>query len=107
MDGLWCRVGCKAFDDVTSSVDEEFCEVPLDGLRAEYPRCGLGQVLVQRIGRCTVDINLRKYREGDLVIRLAELLNFLVGARLLTGKLIAGEPEYAKSLVVKLLIQLL
>lgn len=60
-----------------------------------------------RVGVGTVDINLLENGEGDSVIELAEGLNLILCARLLVGKLVAGEAEDDETLVGILLVELL
>ena len=55
----------------------------------------------------TVDLKLFAQRKGHTVIELAELGNFLFGARLLARKLVAGQSQNHQALVLVLLVQVL
>lgn len=48
----------------------------------------------------SIDVHFCQYREGDPVVELAEALDLVVGPRLLSQKLIAGEPQDDKALLV-------
>ena len=52
-----------------------------------------------------VNINFIEQREGDAVFGGAELLDFLIGARLLAAKLVAGKTEHSEALVFILLME--
>ena len=53
------------------------------------------------------DVRLREHRERDAEVRLAELGDLLVGARLLAGDVVGGEAEDHEALVAVLAIELL
>src|SRR5690606_1661634 len=71
----------------------ELGKVPLDPLRTED---ALGLVLepaVERVRALAVDLYLGEQREGDLIPRVAEGLNFCLVPRLLLAELVAREAQ--------------
>jgi len=84
--------------DLALRVQEELGEVPGDfvalqgGVRA--------QPLEQWDGSLAVDVDLRHQRERYVVIGLRPLLDLLVGAWFLVGKLVAGESVHLEPLIV-------
>lgn len=92
------------------AADEELLKVPLDGLDAHDTGLGVLEPLVQGVGAVTVNVNLAQDGERDAVVELAEGLDVVVGAGLLTTKLVAGETENDKVvgvLLPKVLVELL
>ena len=88
-------VGRVTFDWLSVLVDDEFCEIPLDGINQSSALFFL-QVLEKWVGVFAVDVNLIEQIEVDLAI-LNEALNFLSIARLLMTKLIARESENSQT----------
>ena len=67
---------------------------------------GLGfQVFIDGMRALTVDVDFLHQREGHAVVEAAELGDFLVGAWLLVGELVAGEADDDQTLVLVLLIE--
>lgn len=58
------------------------------------------QPLVDGCCLASIDVHFCQYRKGDPVVELAEALDLVVGPRLLSQKLIAGEPQDDKVLLV-------
>src|SRR6516162_1702797 len=98
-DPLRRRLRCEALDDSSLLVDQEFGEVPLDGV-AKQPAFLVLEELVQRVGAAAVDLDLREDREGHTVVELAERLNFGVGTGFLMTELIAREAKDFEAAVV-------
>ena len=78
------RSGGEASDDVAVATNHEFFKIPLD-------RSILSELLVQRCGFSTVDINFREQVERDIVFRLTEFDDFFFGPWFLSAELIARE----------------
>ena len=76
------------------TVDEEFCEIPLDGLGAQGARRFFLQVLVQRVCAAAVDLDFGHHGEADTIIELTKFLHLGIGAWLLRAKLITGQGQY-------------
>jgi hypothetical protein len=72
-------------------INDELCEVPLDGINQSSALFFL-QVLEQWMSFLAVDVKLLEQVEVYLAI-LHEALNFFGVARLLMTKLVAGESE--------------
>ncbi len=62
------------------------------------------EVLKDRIGIGAVDVGFSHQRERHTVVETAELLDLLVAARFLVGKLVAGETKDNKALVFIFLV---
>ena len=65
------------------------------------------QVLEQRIGVATVDLDLAKHGKADTVVQLAEFHDLVVAARVLLAKLVAGKAQNLQTLVLVLLVHFL
>lgn len=85
--------------------DEEFGEIPFDGVGDESA-CLRFEILENRICLASVHLDLVHDGEGDAIVELAS--GFCIAARawFLTRKLIAREAKYHKALVFVLLIEL-
>ena len=70
--------------------DEEFGEIPFDGIGEESTSLRF-EILENGIGFLAVHLNLLQDREGDAIVELAGGFCITACARFLTGKLIAGE----------------
>jgi len=73
--------------------NQEFLKVPLDALQAHEAGLLLLHPLPNGLGRLAVDLSLAEDLVGDFVADDAEVLDFLVGARVLAVELVAGEGE--------------
>lgn len=82
--------------------NEELLKVPLDPLQPQQTGFLILEPLVQGASLVTVDVNLGHDGKGDAIIDLAELLDFVVGARLLPTELVAREAQDDK--VVRVLL---
>ena len=90
---------------LTLSIDQEFCEIPLDGFRSKYPGLRRFQVTIKRMCLRTVDIDLRKQWKRHSVVQTAETQNFALGPGLLSSELIAGESQNHEALILVLFIK--
>src|SRR5579875_213267 len=98
--------GSVAGDDVALLVDEEFGEVPFDGIAQQAGLLAL-QKFVQWMRPLAVDLDLGENRKLDPVIELAKFFDLLVRARLLMAELIAWESEDFEAAIAVLGVQLL
>src|SRR3954454_23723676 len=80
-------------DDLSSSIHQEFGEIPFDG-RTEQAEFLVLQVFEQRMRLVAVDVDLGKHRKRDRIVARAELLDLRRVARLLAAELVAGKDEY-------------
>lgn len=99
-DFLRCHLRREALQHRSVATDQEFREVPDDvflALRVGEPRL---EELVDLAGAVTVDVDLRKHREGRPVFRSRELENFSIGSRFLRSKLVARKSENTESIIV-------
>ena len=87
--------GLETLDDFAVAVDEEFREIPFD-----VGRFLALQPYIERRGVGSVDINLGKLRERDMVGAGTEIVNVVVGTRRLTAELVAREVEDDEPLVL-------
>jgi hypothetical protein len=78
---------------LTILADEELLKVPLDALHAQETGLLLLHPLPHGLGLVAVDLGLAEHLVGDLVAEHAEVLDLLVGARVLAAELVAGEGE--------------
>ncbi len=89
-------------DDLAATIDEVLLEVPRD--LAGYIAVGVGRKeLVERTLILTLHRDLGEQLERDLPLLLAELLDFLVGSRLLITEVVGRKGENAETLVLVLL----
>lgn len=88
-------VGRVTFNWLSVLVDDELCEIPLDGIDQSSALFFL-QVLEKWMGVFSVDVNLIEQIEVDLAI-LNEALNFFGIAWLLMTELITGESENSQT----------
>jgi hypothetical protein len=79
--------------DLAVLADEELFKVPLDALQAHEARLLLLHPLPHGLGLVAVDLGLAEDFVSDLVAEHAEVLDLLVGARVLAAELVAGEGE--------------
>lgn len=77
--------------DLAVTADEELLEVPLDTLDAQDTGLLVLQPVPDGLGLVAVDVDLAQDGKTDTVVDLAKLLNLVVAARVLAGKLVAGE----------------
>ena len=94
-DGRHGGAGFETLDDLAVSVDEEFREVPFD-----VGRLLALQPYIKWRGVGSVDINLGKLRERDMVGAGTEIMNVVVGTRRLTAELVAREVEDDEPLIL-------
>src|SRR3954468_12369701 len=92
--------------DPSSSIDQEFGEIPFDG-RTEQAEFLVLQVFEQRMRLVAVDVDLGKHRKRDGIVAGAELLDLGGVARFLAAELIARKAEHGKAARRKLPMQLL
>ena len=85
--------------------DEEFGEIPFDGVGEESTSLRL-EILEYGIGFAAVHFDLMHDGEGDPIVELASGFCIAARARFLTRKLVAGEAKYHQALVFVLLIEL-
>ena len=90
---LWLRCACPAALDLSILSDKEFFKVPLDHLEAHNTRLLTLHPLPYGLRLVAVDVGLAKYGESDAIVDLAEALDLLVRARVLTTELVAREAE--------------
>lgn len=93
--------GPSALDGAVAA-DEELLKVPLDALEAHEAGFLLLEPLVEGRGAVAVDVDLLHDGEADAIVNLAEVLNVVVGAGLLSAKLVAGEAKDDKVVRVRL-----
>lgn len=89
----------------TIARDEEFGEIPFDGIGEESTSLRF-EILENGIGFATVHLNLVHDGEGDTIVELASGFCITARAWFLTSKLVAGEPQYHQPLVFVLLVEL-
>jgi hypothetical protein len=99
LDGLGRAGGSESRHDVPGAIDQELGEIPFDRGGPQQARPLRFQEREQRMSAIAVDVNLREQRKRDVVFVLAELVNLLLGARLLTAKLIARKPEHDETAI--------
>lgn len=85
--------------------DEEFGEIPFDGV-GEETACLRLEILEYGIGFASVHLDLLHDGEGDAIVELASRFCIAACAWFLTRKLVAGEAKYHQALVFVLLIEL-
>ncbi len=95
----------EAGKDLAVFADEELAEVPFDvsgegGFRA-------AKCLVEWVFLWAFDDDFIEQGEADAVFGGAELLDFLIAARFLTAKVVAGEAEDGEAVVREGLVQCL
>ena len=103
------RAGPAALD-LAVPADEKLLKVPLNHLEAHEAGLLLLEPFEDGVGAVAVDVNLLHDGEADAVVELAELLDLIVGARLLAAKLIAREAQDGKVirvLLLEILVELL
>ena len=85
--------------------DEEFGEIPFDGIGEESTSLRF-EIFENGIGFVAIYLNLVHDGEGDTIVELAS--GFCIAARawFLTRKLVAGEAKYHQPLVFVLLVEL-
>ena len=85
--------------------DEEFGEIPFDGISDESTRLRL-EIFENGISITAIHLDLLHDGEGDPIVQLASRFCIAACAWFLTRKLIAREAKYHKALVFVLLIEL-
>lgn len=80
-------------NNLAITANQELLEVPLDTLETHDTRLLRLHPLEQRSSLVAVDIKFAENRERDTVVDLAERLDLIVGAGILTTELIAGEAD--------------
>ena len=89
-------------DDLAAAIDEVLLEVPRD--LAGYLPVGVGRKeFVERTLILALHRDLGEQLERDLPLLLAELLDFLVGPRLLITEVVGRKGENVETLVLVLL----
>ena len=84
--------------------DEEFGEIPFDGIGEESTSLRF-EILENGICFTTIYLNLVHDGEGDTIVELAGGFCITARAWFLTSKLVAGEPQYHQPLVFVLLVE--
>ena len=97
--------GAIAFNRLALFVDEEFCEIPFDGLCTEQAGFGGFQKAIQRMGIGAVDLDFFKQRKADVEIRFTKLRDVCAASWFLLAKLITGEGQHRKPARPVLLVQ--
>jgi hypothetical protein len=82
--------------DLAVLSDQKLLKVPLDPLQPHESRLLVLQPLEHGIRRIAVDVDLAEHGKTDAVVELAELLDLVVGARVLAAELVAREAEDLK-----------
>lgn len=97
---FWFNGRLKALDDVSVSINQEFCKIPLDitALRSGFI---LGEIFEQRVSSWSVDFNFGEDRKGHPVIELAEFLDLFICTWLLVTELVTGKSQDFKPLFVQ------
>lgn len=80
-------------DDLSIASDQELLKVPLDPLHTQQTGLFVLEPLKRRVRFVAVDVDLAEHRERDAVVDHAELLDVVVGAWVLSTKLVAGEAD--------------
>src|SRR5687768_242073 len=107
---IFYRCGhCRIFGFVLRSESPHYLAVPADEELVEVPRdiaaeAGIGllvrQESVKRMLVASGDGDLREHRESNVVLQRAEVLDFLLGARLLSHEVVGGEAEHDEAPVL-------
>lgn len=74
--------------------NQKLFKVPLDPLQSQQAGLLRLHPLVHRLGLVPIHVRLAQHREADAVVDLAELLDLVVGARVLAVELVAGKAEH-------------
>ena len=105
LDGLLQALGLAGrrppLENLAVLADEELLKVPLDALKAHEARLLRLEELEHGLGVVAVDLSLAEDRERDAVVELAELLDGVVVAGILTTELVAGEADNLKVVGVR------
>lgn len=88
--------------DIAITANEELLKVPLHVLDAHDTRLLRLQPLKHGVRVRAVDIGLLEHGERHAVVDLAEVLDLVIGARVLAAELVAGEAEDGEVLAVLL-----
>ena len=70
---------------------QELLKIPLHPLQPHHTRLLCLQPLKHRLRLITIHIRLAQYRKRNPVVHLTELLDFVIGSRVLLHELIAGD----------------
>src|SRR5690606_19605452 len=84
---------------------EELLEIPRDEPAEPRGVLRLLERLVEGVGAGAVDLHLVEHREGHAPRRRAVVEDLLVGPRLLTHELVAGEAEHREAAIAVLALQ--
>lgn len=90
---IWCAGAGPALLDLAISSDQKLLKVPLDPLEAHKTWLFALHPLPHWLCLVTVDISLAENWEGNSVVELAEALDIIVAAGVLTAELIARETD--------------
>src|ERR1700723_182107 len=100
---VWSDVWLEALDDVSVAIHQKFREIPFD-----FAGCGWiglrGEIGVERSLVVALHRDFRVHGESVAVLRLAESLDFLIGAGFLAAEIIGGEAEDDEALVLKFFV---
>ena len=98
--------GGKALDFFAVSGDEEFGEVPFDGV-GKKSAGRFFKILEYGVGIFAIHVCFLHDLKTYTIVQLTETADFLVASGVLICKLVAREPNYDKSLVLVSLMKLL
>jgi len=93
--------------DSPLSVDQEFGEIPFDGLAAKGSRDLRFQKRIERVSVLAIDVDFFEQRKANLISHFAKIGNFLAVARFLLAELVAREAQNCKALIFEFPIKLL
>jgi len=99
-----CRLRTGSVDGNALSVDQEFCVIPLDFIGEPASFDSL-QVFVEGMSVIAVDVDFSEHIKGEAILFLHSCLDFRVSARLLAGKLVAGEGGNTESISFVFFVQ--
>ena len=88
--------------DLSIPSDQELLKVPLNARKAQETGLLRLEPLEDRVRVGAVDVRLLHDGEADAIVDLAEGLNLVVGARVLTSELVAGKTEDGEVVAVLL-----
>lgn len=99
--------GSPSVDHISLTVNEELFKIPLDALESQQSSLLRLEEVVHGVLVRSIHVNLLENGESDTVVELAELSDLLISAGFLASKLVGGESNNLKALVVVLFVQCL